>query len=120
MQADEMTPSDYEYHCAELLRGAGWEVELTGASGDQGVDVLAQKSGLSVAVQCKLHFAKPIGNKAVQEAHAAAGFVEASHAVVVSNNTYTRSAEALADRLRVLLLHHSELPDLDMLLARAR
>ena len=73
-----------------------------------------------VVVQCKLYFANAIGNKAVQEAHAAAGFFDASHAVVASNAQYTRSAEQLAAKLGVLLLHHSELPDLERLLTFRR
>ena len=109
---DKLEPGEYEHHCAELLRRAGWDAEVTGQSGDQGVDVLASSGDLLVAVQCKLYFANAIGNKAVQEAHAAAGFVDAGHAVVVSNADYTRSAEQLAAKLGVLLLHHSELPDL--------
>jgi restriction system protein len=115
----QMTPEDYEHHCAEVLRRSGWSAEVTGMSGDQGIDVLAQRDGLSVAVQCKLLFSRPVGNKAVQEAHAAAGFVETSHAAVVSNAPFTRSAEALADKLGVLLLHHSELPRLGGILQRA-
>jgi restriction system protein len=113
-----MSPEDYEHHCAELLRRSGWSAEVTGMSGDQGIDVLAERDGLSVAVQCKLLFSRPVGNKAVQEAHAAAGYVETSHAAVVSNAPFTRSAEALAEKLGVLLLHHSELPRLGGLLQR--
>jgi restriction system protein len=114
-----MTPEDYEHRCAEILRRAGWGAEVTGQSGDQGVDVVAERAGLTVAIQCKLHFAGPVGNKAVQEVHAAAGFIEAAHAVVVSNGDYTRSAEHLAQKLGVLLLHHSELAGLDALLGRS-
>jgi restriction system protein len=111
-----MSPEDYEHHCAEMLRREGWTAEVTGMSGDQGIDVLAERDGVSVAIQCKLHFSRPIGNKAVQEAHAAAGFAETSHAAVVSNAAFTRSAETLAQRLGVFLLHHSDLPRLEMVL----
>jgi restriction system protein len=114
---DELEPGEYEHHCADLLRRAGWQAEVTGQSGDQGIDILASMGDIVVAVQCKLYFANAIGNKAVQEAHAAAGFVDASHAVVASNAQYTRSAEQLAAKLGVLLLHHSELPELQRLLA---
>jgi restriction system protein len=112
---EELTPQDYEHHCADLLRRSGWTAEVTGMSGDQGADVVAERDGVSIAIQCKL-FSKPVGNKAVQEAHAAAGFVETGHAAVVTNAAYTRSAEALAHKLGVLLLHHSELPQLDRLI----
>jgi len=117
---EELTPEDYEHHCADLLRRAGWSAEVTGMSGDQGVDVLAERGEIRIAVQCKLHFANPVGNKAVQEAHAAAGFVDASLAAVVSNREFTRSAEQLAGKLGVLLLHHSELSDLDRFVPKPR
>jgi hypothetical protein len=50
----EMTPVEYERHCAAILEDAGWTCALTAASGDQGVDILAEKDGLRVALQCKL------------------------------------------------------------------
>jgi len=112
----ELTPADYEEHCAALLRRHGWRASVTGMSGDQGADVVAERDGVSIALQCKL-YAQPVGNKAVQEAHAAAGFVDASLAGVVTNADFTRSAEALAHKLGVLLLHHSDLTRLEEHLA---
>jgi restriction system protein len=115
---EEISPQDYEHLCADMLRKAGWEAEVTGMSGDQGVDILARQDDFSVAIQCKLYFGNPVGNKAVQEAHAAAGYSDADRAVVVSNRDFTNSAEQLARKLGVLLLHHSELPELRAMLAR--
>jgi HJR/Mrr/RecB family endonuclease len=62
-------------------------------------------------LQCKL-YSNPVGNKAVQEAHAARGFYEAKWAIVVSNRTYTPSARELAHSLGVVLVHHDELATL--------
>lgn len=110
------SPEDYEHYCADLLRRAGWRAEVTQLSGDQGVDIVAEKTGYRMALQCKLHSVSPVGNKAVQEVYAAAGFIDASHAAVVSNRGYTSAARALADKLNVLLLHHIELNQLDSIL----
>lgn len=109
-------PYEYERWCANQLRRSGWIAEATQASGDQGVDVIASKGGLKVALQCKLHNAA-IGNKAIQEIHAAAAFIEATHAAVVSPVNYTRSARQLAAKLDVLLLHHTQLSMLEGLIA---
>lgn len=108
-------PYDYERWCAQTLTRLGWHASATKASGDQGVDVIASKHGVKVAIQCKLQKA-PVGNKAVQEVHAAAAFVDAQYATVVSPANYTPAARQLAGKLGVLLLHHSQLPDLDTLL----
>ncbi len=116
---EEITPEDYEHLCADLLRKAGWDAEVTGQSGDQGVDILARKGDMLVALQCKLYFGNPVGNKAVQEVHAAAGYSDADYAVVVSNRDFTNAAEQLAHKLRVLLLHHTELRELEEMLEGA-
>lgn len=104
----DMDPFDYEHLCAELLVDAGWSAHATKASGDQGADVLAERDGERAVLQCKL-YSSPVGNKAVQEVHAARGHYQAKWAVAVSNQTYTPSASELAQSLGVHLVHHDEL-----------
>ncbi len=101
----------YEQFCAELLRKAGWDARLTKASGDQGTDIIAERSGRRVVIQCKF-YTSPVGNKAVQEVVAARLHERADKAVVVSNATYTKAARQLAGTTGVLLLHHDELTSL--------
>jgi len=114
-----MSPSDYERHCAELLESLGWVARVTKGSGDQGADVIAEKEGVRIVLQCKKH-AKPVGNKAVQEALAALKFEDAEFAAVVSNTSFTPAAEALAGKSGVALLHHSELERLEQMVERSR
>ncbi|MFC7735490.1 restriction endonuclease [Roseomonas sp. GCM10028921] len=109
-----LTPREFEQHCADALAARGWSVTVGRGSGDQGVDVLARKAGRKVVLQCKL-YARPVGNKAVQEALAGRGYAGADGAAVVSNAPYTASAHALAARVGVLLLHVSDLPRADTL-----
>ncbi len=111
-------PYEYERWCAQVLRMHGWDASATQAAGDQGVDIIATKDGRKVAIQCKLHNSA-VGNKAIQEIHAAAAFVDAGHAVVVAPGEYTRAARQLAGKVGVHLLHHSQLGKLDELLGRA-
>lgn len=108
---DDMDPIEYEHMCADILSENGWDARITSASGDQGVDVYAEKDGGAVVLQCKM-YSSPVGNKAVQEAHAGKGFMGAAIAAVVTNSSYTESARQLAASLDVLLLHHDELGDL--------
>jgi len=103
-----MNPYDYERFCAELLKKAGWDARATKASGDQGSDVIAEKNGTRIVLQCKL-YTQPVGNKAVQEVFAAKTFEKADHAAVVTNETYTPSARKIAMSTGVSLLHHNEL-----------
>lgn len=87
---------DFERICADVLRSRGFtNVKVTRASGDQGVDILANKNGLRYAIQCK-YYSKPVGNKAVQEAHAGKAYYRCDRAMVMTNNTFTKSARDLA------------------------
>lgn len=114
---DIISGEHYETLCRNLLQAQGWQVETTPVTGDQGADLIADADGCRVVIQCKF-YAKPVGNKAVQEAHAAAGFHAGDRAAVVSNAAFTRSAKQLADATGVLLLHHDQLADLSRLVKR--
>jgi restriction system protein len=48
-----MEGKEFENYVAERLRQVGWTVEATSATGDFGVDLIAEKDGRRVAVQCK-------------------------------------------------------------------
>ena len=91
----------FEYTCAEILMERGfYSVNVTKASGDQGVDIIACKGGDEYAVQCKL-YSRPVGNKAVQEAYAGMGYYKCSRAAVMTNSTFTKGAIDLAKSLNV-------------------
>lgn len=103
----------YERFCAERLRAAGWSARPTKASGDQGADVVAERDGIRLVVQCK-RYGKPVGNAAVQEVAAAARYWGSDVAAVVSNAGFTPAARKLAGATGVLLLHHDNLSELDL------
>ncbi|TLS80662.1 restriction endonuclease [Photobacterium damselae] len=102
------SPYEYEDFCANLLNKNGWKIIPTAKSGDQGADVLAEKDDIRIVIQCKM-YNNPVGNKSVQEVYSAKGFYEADLAFVVTNSTYTKSAQTLAGSLNILLLHHDDL-----------
>jgi restriction system protein len=114
---DNMTPEEFEHYCAAVLQEVKWRARVAQASGDQGVDIVADKGGARIVVQCKKH-SKPVGNKAVQEIVAAIAHEDAHRGVVVSTSSYTPAAERLAASNDVLLLHHSDLRRIDKLLRR--
>lgn len=103
----------FEKWVAEALQGFGWQAEVTRGSGDQGIDVIAEKNGRRIGLQCKL-YSQPVGNKAIQEAHAGKVFHGLDAAGVISNATFTSSAKDLANVTGVKLLSHQHIPDLDL------
>jgi restriction system protein len=111
---DGMTGREFELYCREVLQEAGWRAALTPGSGDQGADIIAEKDGRRVVIQCKFYNGT-VGNKAVQEAYAAAAFQDAPYAVGVTDSVYTKSAHQLAHKYGMLLMHHTDLERLDLI-----
>ncbi len=93
-----MTGYEYEEFCADYLEKMGfYNIKVTKASGDQGVDITAFKNSIKYAFQCK-YYESPVGNKAVQEVFAGKEFYDCQKAVVITNNTFTPSAVELANK----------------------
>lgn len=103
--------AEFEQYLKHIFTRLGYESELTKGSGDQGADLILKKNGMIFVVQAK-YYEKPVGNKAVQEAAAALKFYGGNRAVVVTNNRYTKGAEALAKRNQVILQDGAALEEL--------
>ena len=100
---DEMEGHDFEYYCADILKAHGFiEVEVTKGSGDFGADILAEKDGVTYAVQCKC-YDKPIGVKAVQEVYAGRDYYDRMVGVVMTNQYFTDPAVKMAEKFNILL-----------------
>lgn len=100
---DEMEGHDFEYFCAELLEKRGFiDVEVTRGSGDYGVDILAEKEGVTYAIQCK-RYAAPVGVEAVQQVYAGRDYYDRMVGAVMTNQYFTASAVEAAKRLKILL-----------------
>lgn len=109
---DNMEGHEFEYYCASILEKNGFEgVDVTKGSGDQGIDIIAQKDGVKYGIQCKCYSAD-IGNKAVQEAFAGKTYYGCHIAAVLTNRYFTKSAKDLAERNGVLLWDRNKLLEL--------
>ena len=102
---------DFERWVAKSLNDTGWKTNVTVGSGDQGVDVIAEYQSITVGIQCKL-YSGSVGNKAVQEIKSGIEFHQCDYGVVITNGKYTKSAQDLAKSTDILLLKHTEIPNL--------
>lgn len=109
---DELSGVEYEVFCKNMLEKNGWGVILTKKTGDQGVDIIAKKENITIAVQCKKH-SKPIGNKSVQEIFTGKTFYDIKYGGVISNKPFTDAAKKLAYKNNILLLHHNDISALE-------
>ncbi len=104
-----LTGEAFEAYFAKVLCDNGFrDVELTRASGDQGVDILAWRNGKRYAIQCK-NYAGAVGNAAVQEAFAGARYYDCDIPVVVCPGQFTRAARDLAASTGVRLWDERQL-----------
>jgi HJR/Mrr/RecB family endonuclease len=104
----QMSGPQFEVFVANLFRAMGYDAQVLGGSGDQGVDVLVKTDGKRIAVQCK-NYSKAVGNKPVQEVYAGATYHQCSQAWVVAPAGYTKGAVELSRRVGVLLYDASSI-----------
>lgn len=109
---NKLSGQDYEQYCGKILNDMGWKVQLTNKTNDQGVDIIGKFEDKVCCFQCK-RYSNPVGNKAVQEIFAGKAFYNGTHAIVVSNAGFTKSAETLASSLGVILISDNELKNLE-------
>ena len=92
---DAMTGTEFEDYVAARLQRAGWQVTFTSVTGDYGVDLIAERDGKSVAIQCK-RYGKPVGVAAVQQVVSGARHHGCEKSIVLSNQEFTQAAKQLA------------------------
>jgi len=100
---DTMSGVEFEGYVAARLRRAGWQVEFTSATGDYGVDLIAENDGQCVAIQCK-RLGKSVGVAAVQQVVSGAVHHGCTRSIVVSNQEFTTAARQLAYTHRCQLI----------------
>lgn len=102
----------FEQYAADILRLIGYSnVTVTTGSGDYGIDILAEREGVTYAIQCKC-YSNPVGNKAVQEAFSGKEYYKKMVAVVLTNSTFTSAALKTAAETRVLLWDRAKLREM--------
>jgi restriction system protein len=105
---DEMSGVEFEEFVAAQLRTRGWGVTRTARVGDYGVDLVAKKDGVWMAVQCK-RLAKAVGVAAVQQVVSGALHHGCNQTVVVTNQGFTKAAHRLATTHRCRLVGREQL-----------
>lgn len=112
LSVDLMEGHEFERWCSGLLLKNGFDkADVTPGSGDQGVDILAEKDGVHYAIQCKC-YSHDLGNTPVQEVYAGKEMYRCHVGVVMTNQFFTAGAKELADQTRVLLWDRDKLKSL--------
>lgn len=106
----EMRGGQFENFLAEVFSALGYEVEQTGKSGDQGVDLIVHQGGYRIAIQAK-GYVDSVSNAAVQQAFTGRTFHTCDGCAVITNSRFTTSAVAAAMATGCILVHEENFED---------
>ena len=110
-------PYDFEQQVAQMLRGRGLTAEVTGGTGDEGVDIIAYDNtpvtgGMSL-IQCKRYSPdKKVGVAEVRELYGTMQEKQSAKGVLVTSSTFTAGALKFAEGKSIELIDGARLSEL--------
>lgn len=99
---DLLTGIEFESFVSKIFDKMGYRVMITKGSGDQGIDIIAEKEYKKIGIQTKC-YSKHVTNKAIQEVVAGLSFYNCDKGVVVTNSYFTQSAMELGKVNNIIL-----------------
>jgi HJR/Mrr/RecB family endonuclease len=98
-----MSGSDFEAFVAGVFSRLGYFVEITGATGDHGIDLMMNKDKQLTVVQCK-RWDDPIGEPVLRDFFGSLVNIGARAGFVVTTSSFTPQAVAFAKNNRITLI----------------
>lgn len=92
-QIASLSPETFEEFVAELFEALGYEVEQTGGSGDEGVDLRLRRKDLLAIVQCKYHKRGVVGSPELQKFLGTVHHTRSHKGFFVTTSTFSLAAE---------------------------
>lgn len=93
-QLGSLTPEGFEEFVAELFEALGYQVERTGGTGDEGVDLRLSLDGLRAVAQCKYHKSRSvIGSPDLQKFLGTIHHTQSHKGFFVTTRTFSLAAE---------------------------
>ncbi len=111
-QLGSLTPEGFEEFVAEMFEALGYEVERTGGTGDEGVDLRVQRAGLLGIVQCKYHSRGVVGSPDLQKFLGSIQHTRSHKGFFVSTRTFSLAAEKFAAEHPIELIDGPRLVEL--------
>jgi len=89
------SPSDFEALVATLYEHEGWETRVKPSGPDGGLDIIGERAGQTLGVQCKRYGAgNPVGGPTVREVIGSAQTHGVDQVSIVTTSRFTNSAKA--------------------------
>jgi len=98
-----MDPEEYEHHIAQVLTKEGWDAHVTPYQRDFGVDVVAERAGIRLAVQAKMYGSsnRSVAGTMVMQLHGAAAYADCDRAMIVTDGRVLPDAHKIAQKLGI-------------------
>ncbi len=106
---DSLSGIEFEEFVANYFRYMGYSTVTTPKTGDNGLDIIASKRGVSLGIQAKLYYNHNISNSAVQEAFSGKSYYKCDYSMVITNWKFSKPAVGLAEELGVILLDRTDI-----------
>jgi restriction system protein len=98
-----MSGLEFENYLKNVLSHQGYSVEKTPASGDLGVDLIAERGHSRLAIQVKRHQGK-VSRAAVSDAVAGMHHYSCNGSMVITNSSFSPGAISLAESNQCILI----------------
>ncbi|MBV7527268.1 restriction endonuclease [Pseudomonas sp. PDM29] len=91
-----------------IYKSLGYDVLMTGATGDFGVDIIARSNSEKIGVQCK-NLSSPVGVDAIMQIYSGGKFYGCTRYCIITTKGYTDAAVEMAKKLGVEILIHRKM-----------
>ena len=101
-----MEPREFEELVRARFEARGYHAELTPATNDYGVDVIAVRGAERVAIQAKMYggSSRKVNRHMVMELHGAKDYFDCTKAVLATDGQVLADAEEVAEKLGIEVL----------------
>ena len=107
---DSMTGIEFEQYLQRILANQGYSVNVTQASGDLGVDLIASRNSDKIAIQAK-RYSTNVSRRAISDAVAGMYHYGCNKAMVITNSYFSPGAKALAESTDCILINRDTLAE---------
>lgn len=101
---------EFERELGTLFWDAGYYVQSTPSSGDQGVDLVLEKDGKTTVVQCKSH-QNPVGPAVARELYGSLMHFSAPSAILACTGGFTRGVREFVRGKPIVLVSADDLAE---------
>ena len=105
---DYMSGSEFEIFLNDLLIANGFKSKIVGGSGDNGIDLVAEKDGARYSIQAKRYKGK-VNRRAITDAVAGQHAYGCQKAMVITNSYFTLGAKDFAKACNCILIDRDRL-----------